>query len=459
MAQEINDGVLCVLVKKADTGRIDVNYFNYDIPFQAELNRFVALCENKKSTFKDIVKFLDNAKDLSQLDGEYRYCTEIAGSYQGFIVKTTKLKEEIIKEEERIIELNENENVEFDLEKAIADFKENLIKRYTTYCKAHAINKAYRICHDDKNVLTFSHRLCGWSNPDYKLTPNFSVEIKTNFGYGWSSYFFTKLRFKGVEITPFSEWIQYEFARVSEIVRYSQKYLLIHGEWESAMQYCKAACNLSLTDEEAFVSKYIVDECEQMVAGLEDLFKNSNPQVRGNNGKYYPLNKAGRLLIDYRGEKISGALDFISKILVFDKIASIKSFIKRIEEINKKIQPILVSERNTVNEEIKISEASLLMLKPKFILVCNKNKDYISKKTILRKQIASQLGVTPDKVEISELNEKFSVQYPDYKAFESEFRQTSQSYHNLVDHITNLNKILKSISTYIKSIDKYFNPR
>ena len=48
------------------------------------------------------------------------------------------------------------------------------------------------------------------------VTPNFSVEIKTNFGYGSVSYFYTKLKYKNIEITPFSEWVDYEFARFAK---------------------------------------------------------------------------------------------------------------------------------------------------------------------------------------------------------------------------------------------------
>ena len=456
MPREINDGKLCVLVRKPGTGEVDVEYFEYDIPYQSDLNRFVDLCHNHSSTLFDLIELIERTPNFYNLDGEYEYCTNIAGTYQGFKVDNGKAREVITKEHDRMLALDANEQVEFDLEEAISDYKNELAERYTIYCKAFAINKAYKSCCDDERIMTFSHRLHGWSNPDYKLTPNFSVEVKTNFGYGWSSYFYTKLKFKGIEITPFSDWVQYEHAKVSEIVRYSQKYLLEHEQWSFAMHYCKTACNLSLTDETAFVDKYVLAECEEMANGLEELFITDKPRAKNKYNDYYVVDKKGRLLIEYRGEKISGALDLIAKILAFDKIASIRSFIKRIEVINKKMQPVLVAERDTVTEEIKTADNSLLLLKPKFLASCNKNQDYTSKKSQLREQMANELDVQPKEVNIAVLDANFLLQYPDYKAFETDFREISERYHHLVDHIKNLNKILTSISNYVKKIGDYF---
>jgi hypothetical protein len=79
------------------------------------------------------------------------------------------------------------------------------------------------------------------------------------------------LKYKNIDITPFSEWVDYEFAQFSEIIRYSQSYILRNEYWLDAMEYSRDACNLSLVDEVKFVEKYVIDECEKMVRGLENI--------------------------------------------------------------------------------------------------------------------------------------------------------------------------------------------
>ena len=95
-----------------------------------------------------------------------------------------------------------------DVEKCETQLKEEIKDKYILWNNAFSINKAYNICKKDKSILSFSHRKDGWSNPVYQLTQNFSVEIKTNFGYGRKSYFYTKLNYKEIDITPVSEWIE-----------------------------------------------------------------------------------------------------------------------------------------------------------------------------------------------------------------------------------------------------------
>ena len=92
-----------------------------------------------------------------------------------------------------------------------------------------------------------------------------------------------------------------------------------------------------------------------MVTGLTNIVTNSTFNFIGENNKNHKVDKKGHQLIEFRGEKVSGAIDFISKIIEYNQIAEIQKFIVRIEQINKEIQPILI-------EEIKIIEVKLIGL-------------------------------------------------------------------------------------------------
>ena len=186
----------------------------------------------------------------------------------------------------------------------------------------------------------------GWSKRPHVLTPAFSVQIDTNFGYGRSSYFFSKLTYKKIDLIPFSEWVEYRYANFFEIIRYTVRHDLRNECWHQAMEFCRDACNLSLSDETMFVEKYIVSECEKMVNGLEIFLTRDVVAL-----KDLQIKNEERVLIEFRGEKISGALNFIEKILGFSEIFAVGSLISRIEACNKSIQPILEKELGIINAD------------------------------------------------------------------------------------------------------------
>ena len=451
MREIINEDALCVLKKNKITNHIEIEYIVIKKPFVKIIEEFCEICDNADDDFSNIIDFINATPELNQLTGQYRYCASLSGSYQAFSVDNKGVVNEIIKTKELFL-LNQQTNEEsFDYFTAINDYKEELKWKYKLWHNAFSINKTYRLCHEDKSILTFSHRIDGWSNPLYQLTPNFSVEIKTNFGYGRASYFYTKLKYKNIEITPFSEWIDYEFAKFSEIVRYTQSHRLQNEYWFEAMDYAKDACNLSLIDEEKFVEKYIIDECETMVNGLEEFFNKDHFSFKDINEIVYNVDKKGHVLVEFRGEKISGALDFISKILEFEKITAIKSFINRIEQCNISIQPFLVEEEKIIKVKITNLNEELTVLKPNYLRVIETNNDYNNKKTELRNEM-----INNGNLGIQNLDDEFYKKYSEYKEFQEEFQIVIKNYIRLTDHIQNLSNTYNNIISYNYKIKNYF---
>jgi hypothetical protein len=271
MKEKINEEVLCVLRKNIATNQIEIGYVDIVSPFDFIIEKFVALCDNPKTTIQQMVYFIQSTRQLDHLCGYYNYCVSLNGIYQAFSANTQDTIKEINEKHQWML-LSKRENPDtYDIDRAVEGLKYEIKNKYILWSKAFAIKRMYTICRQDKSILTFSHRMDGWSNPVYQLTSNFSVEINTNFGYGSVSYFYSKLKYKNIDITPFSEWVDYEFAQFSEIIRYSQSYILRNEYWLDAMEYSRDACNLSLVDEVKFVEKYVIDECEKMVRGLENI--------------------------------------------------------------------------------------------------------------------------------------------------------------------------------------------
>ncbi|MCD8443240.1 hypothetical protein LNI88_11610 [Tenacibaculum dicentrarchi] len=455
MKEEINETVLSVLRKNKKTNQIVIDYVNFENPLSKEILEFEKACDNTETKLEELILFIKNNPTFNQLTTHYRYCCYLNGSYQAFSAKNQDTITDI-NNKKKLILFNAKNKQNYNIKKKIEEFKQELKLKYQLWVKAYSINKTYRICNEDKSIIAFSHRIDGWSKPLYQLTPNFSLEIKTNFGFGRASYFYTKLKYKDIEITPFSEWINYEFADFSEIVRYTQSHLLRNEYWLEAMTFSKDACNLSTTNEVKFVEKYIIDECEEMVKGLEEIFHKEHFSFKDREKPNYKKDKKGHVLVEFRGEKISGALDFISKILEFKEIASIQTFIDRIEINNKKIHPILEEEAKIIKIKLSNFIAEKDELKPKYDNVIEENNSYNKKKAELQRLMIANGKLDLKKIDVVRLNKEFLVKYPEYEYFKKEHKSITENYRLLTEQIMNLTKVYNNINTYREKIFKYF---
>ncbi|MFV8361518.1 hypothetical protein [Flavobacterium sp. LS1P3] len=461
MEDKINEELICTLVKNQTTNQIEVGYVQIQNSLIRPIDEFLKLCDDPNTSLNDLIAYIRKTTELNLLTDHYLYCVLLARPYQGFNVNNQDTIIQITNRQQ-LIQINHELKPDiYNPAEKITEYKQELKEQYLLWSKAFAIKKTYRICNEDKSVLTFSHRLVGWSNPLYQLTPNFSVEIKTNFGYGSASYFYTKLKYKNIEISPFSEWIDYEFAKFSEIIRYTQKHLLENKYWLEAMNFSKDACNLSMTDEVKFVEKYVIDECEKMLIGLEGIFSKDHFSFKDREKQQYSIDKKGHLLTEFRGEKISGALDFISKILEFETIAEIKSFIQRIETCNRKIQPILIEELKIIKVKLSNFNSEMTVLKPKYLAIVDKNLFYIKEKTELQRQMTASKQFNPLQynslqIDMTKVNLEFTAKFPEFEEFQKEFKSVSDNYRILTEQIQNLTKLFDNITTYNNKISNHF---
>lgn len=471
MTKEINETVLCILKYKEE--QIVIDYQPIEQNFIKEISELQKLLNSNQDNITQILNFINKTETLKQLQQHYKYCKKLDGSYQGFRVNLEEKTKEI-NDRRDLIYFNEKQNPEkYDIDSEIEQLKIDIENDFELWTKAFDIGKSYRKCYEDKSILTFSHRINGWSNPEYQLSPNFSIELKTNFGYGSSSYFYIKIKYKNIDITPVSEWINYEIAKFSEIVRYTKSFSVkwIRGTyngrtifrkeiqnsyWQTAMEFAMEACNCSRRSETEFIEKYVIEECENMVTGLTNIVTNSTFNFIGENNKNYKVDKKGHQLIEFRGEKVSGAIDFISKIIEYNQIAEIQKFIVRIEQINKEIQPILI-------EEIKIIEVKLIglnkdlnALKPEYEKLKSKNLEYSKDINKLRIEMINNKVFDYQNVDTEKLMQQFNQLNPEYKEFVSEFERVSLEYNELVQKINILVKLKANIKSYHSKIENYF---
>jgi len=194
-----------------------------------------------------------------------------------------------------------------------------------------------------------------------------------------------------------------------------------------------------------------------MVKGLENILQIDKFEFYSrSNSKHYTVDKRGHALMDFRGEKISGSLDFIQKIIQYEKIVTIKSAVERIELCNKTIQPLLEAEILLIKEDLNITLEEMNILKPKYDKLNLKNLDYTKKKKTLIKQMILNKQIDRKNIDLEVVNQVFKEAYPEFIIFHNTFSEVRSSYKILSQKIDNLNRLSENIIGYILKIQSYF---
>lgn len=456
MKKRINEKVLLILKKNKFYGNIEIDCIDIIESLSPAVQKIYELCDSPSETVDSIIDFIETASELKQLDGDYDYCEKLNSAFQGFTANNIEYAAHLIKRRDLILFRKMKNPRTYKADKHFSNLKEQIKNRYILWSNALAIKKAYKVCESNKDIIIYSHRRAGWSNPEYQLTPNFSIEIKTNFGYGRVSYFYTKLKYKNIEITPFSEWIIYERANFTEIIEYTSEHAIGNPYWLEAMEFSRDAYNLSMTDETKFVKKYIIEECEKMASGLEHFFNESHFTFKNGKNVTYHVDKVGHDLMEFRGAKISGALDFISQIIEFNGVVEIKSFIDRIEKCNIKIRPILLDELEIIKGEMESLTRELKNLKRKYDGFIAENNVYIQNKKDLENEMIKRRQLEKDNINMDVLNKRFDYKYPKYKFFEKNYKDVEESSKKTKKTFENMQTIHDKIVSHITKIDTHF---
>lgn len=230
------------------------------------------------------------------------------------------------------------------------------------------------------DVRMYSTDTLGWSDFDYRVTDDVSITIGTNFGYGSSSYFLLGLRYKGIDILPYSFVVKYYQAKWDDIMRYTRRYEVVSDSWNIAFEFVEMMANLAAQDPDAFVNEVVVNEVREMIGGLRVMLEPSNSfmeryisQVGASGRKDYETvrNMDRYDLAKYRvypeematavkAEKITGALDFLDNLkLLSETIPSVNDAIREIVELSAALRPQMERMINRLTAEITGLEVRL----------------------------------------------------------------------------------------------------
>lgn len=466
--QIINNTHICVLKREKNSERICVELVELKFPFDALMDELKMMSRNSKTDVFEMERFVTYGS-LSCLLGEFDYCVSLDQPWQEEIRKYVATDYDAY-----LAAMNDIYNQFSTLNGAERlNAIENGKKEYSDRCRSafyysmmgrkkyYMLAQAYEECEKDPEILAFSHRRIGYAFPEFKLGDDFMIIYKSNFGFGESSYFFTNIRYKSIDLVPFSDWIKYRYAETSEIIRYTQRHCLDNSYWKSAMDFTAQAYNHLITRPDTFVEEWIIKECRELVAGLEGILwkgKSSTPTVIWSlNFPTMTTMVTGFDFIDFKGKKISGALSYIEKISEIKGISdNVDGYINRILECNRKVVPELKIEIENLKAEIDQIKSQIKEIEPEWTRLKQVVEEHNKIKEEVKMAVMLKQPVLCNEEQMALVNPIMNEKYPGFEKTEKEFATIDGIYNQLRNGLYRNENWKRNIEGYVEVIQGYF---
>ncbi|MBR4327025.1 MAG: hypothetical protein IKP73_16030 [Bacteroidales bacterium] len=145
--------------------------------------------------------------------------------------------------------------------------KENCLR----YIYASDYTKTLSEIKEKDNIKMYSTDTLGFSTFKYVISQDITIFVKSNFGYGSSAYFVCNLKYKNVDILPYTAVINYYYVNWTDFLKCTRDYAPRRDNWTQLFEYVVRISNLIKTDLQGF-KKEILGEIEIMVNGIEHIF-------------------------------------------------------------------------------------------------------------------------------------------------------------------------------------------
>ena len=348
-----------------------------------------------------------------------------------------------------------------ELLRTVREIKSNYLTTAHRYINAFSYNRQVTSFLSDASVKMYSTETIGWSNFSFDISEDIKINVSSNFGYGWSSYFFINLTYKGIEIHPYSYWVKYYNADKESLMRYTRNYLTERSSWESAFRFVEEVTNKAKDNEYAFVKEFILNEVEEMMRGLRSIMKmpmdyltrcyetrfhKPESNIIGiwhssdDFGVGYNVYKS-ELAMAVMAEKIVGSIDFLSNLKEFAVILpQLNDSIEEIKSMSLNIVPKLQQSISDIQNEVQMRTLHLNTKETEYDTIVIKMKPHVD---------------TIDKMYEDETNaqmhlpEESRVNVWRY-TFESKYREQHKDYDALCQKHNELSAEISEIKSDIK---------
>lgn len=225
----------------------------------------------------------------------------------------------------------------------------------------------------DESIKMISTDQIGWKKYTFPFFPDMTISVRSNFGYGVSSYFHCNVKYKDVNILPYTAIVSYYHVKMNDFVRCTRSYEPKRASWEDVFNFVSETTNMAYTSQEEFINIWIVTELEKMMKGIREINKypldyiefciaNEEKDITGlyhiarnigweDKWEYEILPEEKALAI--RAEKNTGCLYLLDDLRKLSELDDrINEFIAEIECMNKDLLPIIETRIGKINDEI-----------------------------------------------------------------------------------------------------------
>ena len=356
------------------------------------------------------------------------------------------------------------------------DLKKDFLRKVGYYFTVYSYSQMLERLEKVPENKMFSSELIGWTSYDYKINDDIVFQVRSNLGYGNSSYFYVNLRYKDIDILPFSDVVTYYHANMCEFIRYTRQYNPERENWNYALDFVVETSNYAIKDESAFINKWIFNEIEEMMSGIERLAFNPGKEfdniikkklntfglISVRNISSYETSKynifATEAVVAFQAEKITGALLLMEQIRKLSSVyEKAERVIDRIKEINLELLPRFKKAIPSIEVKIPPLQAELERLIEKENTLKEKCKPFEEEfKVILKKAQEEAKAKDPDECVIPFFIEtKYIGDHPDYKELLDKIKLIPYEKGELKEKIDGLNDFINQLTKCVDLVDKY----
>ena len=347
--------------------------------------------------------------------------------------------------------------------------------QYQRFIFAHKYTIKLNDIKNELDVKMWSTDQIGWKEFEYIVNEDITVYIKSNFGYGSASYFFCNLKYKDINILPYTAIVKYYYVQMVDFIRHTRRYAIERSSWEQVLNFTVLTANMAKHEPERFVKEWIVNEVEEMMVGIRKIF--SSPQEElllflnfdqdievssyhifrnctTRDKKDYEV-LPHETVIAFKAEKITGCLYLLDNLRRLTEIAPvITPYIEEIEQMNLRILPEIEVHISSLSQNIKRIEdiirsvnEELETLRP----IMEKHKKSIEE---LRKTI-NENRKDGWQINIWEAEGDYLKANPKYVKMKSKYEELKNKKGKLERRLERRNRFFKILNKCKKRIAKY----
>ena len=343
----------------------------------------------------------------------------------------------------------------------------------------------------DPSVKMYSTDQIGWKEFEYKANDDITVYIKSNFGYGSASYFFCNLKFKDINILPYTAVIKYYYVQMIDFIRYTRRYATNRDSWNEIFDFAVETGNLAKNEPDRFIKEWIINEVEEMMVGIRKIMSSPKEELEKFLGF---MRKSGFSLyknidniwaahifrncktqdvkdyevlpnekvIAFKAEKITGCLLLLDNLRKLTEITNvITPYVEEIELMNLRIQPEIASHVESLAKDINRLNTDLNDIKKEIMILeptLERHKKAIEEVRKEMNKIANE-GKKNINIEYGtyEAEQKYRTFNPEYVKFKEKYDELNTRKGKLKKRIERRERFLEILNKCLKRIKKNLN--